>query len=296
VANGRVAFMYPGHNTRFGKRLNQFNFLLVKKIYHFILFCTLSAFSLNLFAQKQLNTEVLVIGGGTGRTAAGLQSTRMKVNTIITEPTTRLGGMFSAAGILAFESTSRLQPCVMLTGQAAGTLAALCIKQQKNAAQVSVREVQKQLLNNKAYIMPYFDVKPAHPFFTAIQKIGATGILKGTGQSNAWANRTWFYPDSTIEATTFLKDFKEYKPLIFESKNKWITVNDLFEIIASQQSLGNNEAVEMKARLQKSWMVAGLKELDLNRNIKRFEAAVMIDKWIKPFDVGLVDHRGVFKN
>jgi len=192
--------------------------------------------------------------------------------------------------------TTRLQPCVMLTGQAAGTLAALCIKQQKNAAQVSVREVQKQLLNNKAYIMPYYDVKPSHPFFIAIQKIGATGILKGTGQSNAWANRTWFYPDSTIEATTFLKDFKEYKPLIFESKNKWITVNDLFEIIASQQSLGNNEAVEMKARLQKSWMVAGLKELDLNRNIKRFEAAVMIDKWIKPFDVGLVDHRGVFKN
>ena len=192
--------------------------------------------------------------------------------------------------------TTRLQPCVMLTGQAAGTLAALCIKQQKNAAQVSVREVQKQLLNNKAYIMPYYDVKPSHPFFIAIQKIGATGILKGTGQANAWANRTWFYPDSTIEATTFLKDFKEFKPLIFESKNKWITVNDLFEIIASQQSLGNNEAVEMKARLQKSWMVAGLKELDLNRNIKRFEAAVMIDKWIKPFDVGLVDHRGVFKN
>jgi len=288
--------MYQGLCTRFGKLLIQFNFLLVKNLYHLIVIWMLSACSVSLFAQKQLTTDIMVIGGGAGGVAAGLQSARMKVNTIITEPTTWLGGMFSAAGILAFESTTRLQPCVMLTGQAAGTLAALCIKQQKNAAQISVREVQKQLLNNKAYIMPYYDVKPSHPFFIAIQKIGATGILKGTGQANAWANRTWFYPDSTIEATTFLKDFKEFKPLIFESKNKWITVNDLFEIIASQQSLGNNEAVEMKARLQKSWMVAGLKELDLNRNIKRFEAAVMIDKWIKPFDVGLVDHRGVFKN
>ena len=56
--------------------------------------------------------------------------------------------------------TTRLQPCVMLTGQAAGTLAALCVRQRKNAAQISVRDVQQQLLNSKAYIMPYYDVKP----------------------------------------------------------------------------------------------------------------------------------------
>lgn len=192
--------------------------------------------------------------------------------------------------------TTRLQPCVMLTGQAAGTLAALCVKQQKNAVQISVRDVQKQLLNSNAYIMPYYDVKPTHPFFTAIQKIGATGILKGTGQPNAWANRTWFYPDSTIEAGIFLKDFKEYKPLVFKTKNKWLTVLDLFKIIALQQSSLKNTTAENVARFQKTWTDAGLKELNLNRSIKRFEAAVMIDKYLKPFETSAVDHLGNFKN
>jgi hypothetical protein len=127
--------------------------------------------------------------------------------------------------------TTRLQPCVMLTGQAAGTLAALCIKQNKNAAQISVRDVQQQLLNSKAYIMPYYDVKPTNQYFTPIQKIGATGILKGTGQPNAWANRTWFYPDSTIEASTFIKDFNDCIPLAFTTGNSLLTTKDLFKII-----------------------------------------------------------------
>ncbi len=201
---------------------------------------------------------------------------------------------FSVSNIV--NGTTRLQPCVMLTGQAAGALAALCIKQKKNGLQVSVRDVQQALLNSKAYIMPYYDVKPSNPFFTAIQKIGATGILKGTGQPNAWANRTWFYPDSTIETAVFIKDFNEYKPLVFETKNKWITVSDLFEIIAMHQSSSKKYAAPTIDKFKKSWTDAGLKELDLNRNIKRFEVAVMIDKWLKPFETSTVDHLGNFKN
>jgi len=144
--------------------------------------------------------------------------------------------------------------------------------------------------------MPYYDVKPTHPFFTAIQKIGATGILKGTGQPNAWANRTWFYPDSTIETNHFLKDFNFYKPLAFKTKNKLVTVIDLFEIIAMQKFLSKKNSAKTIDKFKKSWMDAGLKELDLNRNIKRFEAAVMIDKWLKPFETSTVDHLGNFKN
>ena len=192
--------------------------------------------------------------------------------------------------------TTRLQPCVMLIGQAAGALAALCIKQKKNAAQVSVKNVQQALLNSKAYIMPYYDVKPTHPYFTAIQKIGATGILKGKGEPNAWANRTWFYPDSTIETNTFLKDFNSYKPLVFTTKNKLVTVSDLFEIIAMQHSSYKKNSAATIDKFKKSWTDAGLKDLDLNRNIKRFEVAVMIDKWLKPFETSTVDHLGNFKN
>ncbi|HYK55471.1 MAG TPA: FAD-dependent oxidoreductase, partial [Flavisolibacter sp.] len=70
--------------------------------------------------------------------------------------------------------TTRLQPVVLLTGQAAGTLAALSSIKDVRPEQVSVRSVQEALLKAKAYIMPYIDVTPEDPFFLAIQKIGAT--------------------------------------------------------------------------------------------------------------------------
>ena len=192
--------------------------------------------------------------------------------------------------------TTRLQPCVMLTGQAAGALAALCIKQKKNAAQVNVRDVQKVLLQAKAYIMPYFDVKPTHQFFTSIQKIGATGILKGTGQPNAWANRTWFYPDSTIETKIFIKDFNEYMPLQFNSINTLLTINDLFTIIGNAISSNKKKKSPTAAYFQKSWIDAGFTNMNMNRAIKRFEVAVMLEKWLNPFETALIDYNGNFLN
>jgi FAD dependent oxidoreductase len=49
----------------------------------------------------QVNTDVLVIGGGTGGTAAGIAAARQGVRTIIVEPTPWLGGMLTAAGVSA---------------------------------------------------------------------------------------------------------------------------------------------------------------------------------------------------
>jgi hypothetical protein len=92
--------------------------------------------------------------------------------------------------------TTRLQPVVMLTGQAAGVLAALTVKDSSTARKIPVRSVQAELLAHKAYIMPYNDVKPDHPYFKSIQRVGATGILRGKPTPHAWANETWFYPDS----------------------------------------------------------------------------------------------------
>jgi len=54
-------------------------------------------------AQTTYKTDVLVIGASASGIAAGIQSARMGVNTIITEPTTWLGGMITAAGVSAFD-------------------------------------------------------------------------------------------------------------------------------------------------------------------------------------------------
>lgn len=94
--------------------------------------------------------------------------------------------------------SSRLQPVILQIGQAAGALAALAAKNNIPVKAVDVRTLQNSLLTSGAYLVPSFDVKPDHPQFEAIQRIGATGILKGYGEAYLWANRTWFYPDSTI--------------------------------------------------------------------------------------------------
>ena len=54
-------------------------------------------------AQTSYKTDVLVIGASASGIAAGIQSARMGVQTIIVEPTTWLGGMITAAGVCAFD-------------------------------------------------------------------------------------------------------------------------------------------------------------------------------------------------
>ena len=107
--------------------------------------------------------------------------------------------------------TTRLQPVVLLTGQAAGALAALAVRQGREPRAVPVRDVQRALLEARAFLLPYLDVPPDHPQFARIQRVGATGILKGKGVPHQWANQTWFYPDFPIDAATLAKGLAEFE-------------------------------------------------------------------------------------
>ncbi len=93
---------------------------------------------------------------------------------------------------------SRLQPVILQVGQAAGIMAAMCVKQDVSPKKLKVREIQTEILRGKGYLMPYYDVPPTHPQFEAIQRVGASGLLPGKGEPYQWANRTWFYPDSLV--------------------------------------------------------------------------------------------------
>ncbi len=88
------------------KRFKKIRLLQKKILYQLLICCSLH--STNLFAQSSLHTDVLVIGGGTGGTAAGIQCARIDVATIITEPTTWLGGMLSASGVSAIDGNHLL--------------------------------------------------------------------------------------------------------------------------------------------------------------------------------------------
>jgi FAD dependent oxidoreductase len=187
--------------------------------------------------------------------------------------------------------TTRLQPCVLLTGQAAGTLAALSVLQKKQPRNVSVRTVQNTLLNTGAYIMPYIDVPFNHPHFMAIQKIGATGILKGTGISYKWANQTWFYPDSTITVIVFTKDAGDFTAVKFSSTNNLVTVQDIIGCIDKNSKKTHNPAL-LKQNIAATWASLGLQNFDTTRAIKRYEIAVLLNKFINPFDNTAIDYKG----
>lgn len=104
---------------------------------------------------------------------------------------------------------TRLQPVVVQLGQATGVIAALAaLNYGGDVTAVPVREVQKVLLDGGGYIMPYRDLPKDSPDFGILQRIGATGIMRGVGKPYQWANQTWFRADEPVlSEEVFLEDY-----------------------------------------------------------------------------------------
>ncbi|MEN9858364.1 MAG: hypothetical protein RIT50_486 [Bacteroidota bacterium] len=199
--------------------------------------------------------------------------------------------------------TTRLQPCVLLIGQAAGVLAALAVQNKKSdARQISVREVQSILLQQNAYLMPYADVNLSTPGFYSIQRIGACGFLRGKGQPNAWANRTWFEPDSTITVYQFLSQLPAFMP-VNNQLSKWLesaksegllSVGRAVEFIEGiKKSTRKNTSVNSSnEQVSSSWTTWGLSNYNPERAITKRELAILLDKIVDPFSTFPVNHLG----
>lgn len=187
--------------------------------------------------------------------------------------------------------TTRLQPVVLLTGQAAGVLSAKAVLLKKKVREVQVREVQQELLKVKCYLMPFSDVKITDPHWEAIQKVGLTGILKGVGQSEGWANKMFFYPDSLVDGTSFYFAIKSFNFLYgfggrIPKWNRPMNIEDCFKYMKRLRPFVKTDYfrnISTASAIEKDWYRWGLKEFDLNRPIKRFELSVMLDKCILLF-------------
>lgn len=206
--------------------------------------------------------------------------------------------------------TTRLQAIALLIGQAAGTLAATAAKENIPAEKVSVRKVQNGLLQTNAYIMPYFDVPLSHPHFEAVQKIGATGILKGQGVPTGWANRTYFHPDSLVKRNELVNDLAPYYPiknnqqknirlseaidLIMQMavENKFVDTNHL-KISASNYKWNFQNKALLTQQIQQAWVSWKLGYFNMNMPLTRLEFAVLFNATIDPFNLKQVNHQGV---
>ena len=182
---------------------------------------------------------------------------------------------------------SRLQPVILQIGQAAGLMAAMATQQNISPKNLNVRTVQDSIIAYRGYLLPFIDVPPSHPHFAAIQRVGATGILKGKGIPYKWANQTWFYPDTSISYTNLVKGFADFGWSI-EARNKaakeeTLTIEQahhFLQVVANMQQKSILTLEELSSYWDTS---AALSHFDKNRLITKAELAVLIDGLLHPF-------------
>lgn len=184
---------------------------------------------------------------------------------------------------------TRLQPVVMQIGEAAGIIAAMASKEGISPKEVNIRKVQNVILENGGYIMPYIDIPVSDPRFRSVQRIGATGIIKGEGKHVDWSNQTWFYVDRDVTMSEFLSGMSEYYPHsdIYGDNEGNLTISKLAKIISTiDPSINLNKQLFDKL---------GLMDYNPDRVIKRGELAVILDKTLNPFFSFDVNHQGLIK-
>lgn len=179
---------------------------------------------------------------------------------------------------------TRLQPVVMQIGQAAGALAALSCMEGKDVRSVGVRQVQEALLDDGCYIMPYLDLPVNDRHFKALQRIGATGVLRGEGRNVGWANQTWFRASDPLMAEDIHAE--GYYEGSLELPSGEVSVGELIELLR-----GFGAAIPY-GEVDGWWQKLGLENYDAERTATRKEAAVVVDAAVDLFGLFEVDYDG----
>jgi len=185
---------------------------------------------------------------------------------------------------------TRLQPVVLLTGQAAGVSAALAVSRNISVRKVSIREVQKALLDYGAYLMPLFDIGPDDRNFQVIQRVTSSGILRVKGEPFQWSNRTWFYPDSVISVMEFTEGLNS-----FESKVP--VANDLNKVTVARVSAILSDMLErdVSSELIDILTRSTGKHPDQKTPLTKRQLAIIGDELVRPFDTKEIGFDGNYK-
>ena len=182
---------------------------------------------------------------------------------------------------------TRLQPCVMLTGQAAGVLAAMSVKKNQQVREINIHKIQQTLLDANAYLMPLIDVTPKDKEFQAIQRVTVSGILKVKGESFQWANRTWFYPDTTITVKAFTEGLKTFdNKAVIENDNSLLTLKKISALLTGflKRDLTNE--------IKQIWSNQIIRNFDVNSPVTKREISVLVDELIRPFETKTIGFDG----
>ena len=184
---------------------------------------------------------------------------------------------------------TRLQPCVMLSGQAAGALAALSVKNKQQVRKINIHKIQQTLLDANGYLMPLIDVTPKDKEFQAIQRVTVSGILSVKGESFQWANRTWFYPDSTITVKEFSNGLKGFDNKVLAENN-----TSLLTLKKASDMIGRFLSRDASIEIQQIWDNRMNRKFDQNLLLTKRELSILADELIRPFETKTVRFDGTF--
>lgn len=129
---------------------------------------------------------------------------------------------------------TRLQPVVMLIGQAAGVAAALSVKHNVEPRDVNIKELQNVLIGAGCQLFPYKDLWNYHSEFPAIQFLALEGIVIDSEDFT-------FQPDTLVTA-------EEAKSLVEKANSKIIAK----ELVGLNRSHAFNRIYNVNKRLQAS--------------------------------------------
>ena len=180
--------------------------------------------------------------------------------------------------------STRLQPVTMELGQAAGALAALSIKKRLSPREVSVRDVQEALLSAGARLQPYLDLEPTSPDFLVLQRIGSTGIMRGKGETIGWSNEMRFrINDYLLKSELYMTD---YYGIPYDGSTAAISGAEFVDLIERAVRNAPGYTTDQAAGLPLDTPLRSAS------NVRRLEAARLIDEVLDPFHTHCVGLQG----
>lgn len=191
--------------------------------------------------------------------------------------------------------TTRLQPVVLQIGQAAGVVAALSMKNGIEVRDVNVRDVQKIILAQGGYLMPYLDVERGNPLFLPLQRIGVTGLIRGEGRTVEWSNETWMRIDDPLrmcELSGFIAYYSYLDDLIDLQSEKELTLDSFINILRTIAKRENSIIDTSLSNVNKILQQFDLKSLKNGDIVERAVAVVLLDQLLDPFNTIQVDIQG----
>ena len=154
---------------------------------------------------------------------------------------------------------------------------------------VPVRDVQRELLAQGCYLLPYLDLPRDDVHFAALQRIGATGLLRGVGTNVGWSNQTWFHADKNVAGSELAEGLRSLYPAIdFGALSDTVTVAEAGDLL---RRIIPDAKVDAP-----TWDALSLTDFDPDREITRGELAVLFDHAADPFDNVEIDIYGQPKN